>query len=471
MRKAHFASTRALVIALSLALSACASAPHSASLPQYELPASLALEGQGAADWQDWAGIWQDQALQDLLREADARNQDLQQAAARLEEARAASQAAHANLFPALDLYANNSRTRSSANTGRLPAGAKLTSNDFNWGLAASYELDVWGKLGQADAAARARVLAAQSNRAAVRMSLYANVVQHYLNLRALDAQYALLQALHSSRSQAHAVLQKRFAAGLANQLELNLAQQEVLAAAQSLSQAQQARSQTEAALAMLAGRSPAQIASPQIARGADLPSLLARSRLPQDTPSEVLQRRPDVRAAQAGLQAAQADLAQARSLYFPSLRLTAAYGRESREMSDLFSPSSMLWNLAANLTQPIFRSGSIDAVVAGSNARQQQAIAQYAQSVQAAFRDVHDALGAYAAGEHNLLAQQQRHTLAQQNRAMQRQREARGLQSALEAANHERDSLQAELALLEAQRQQLQALLGVYRALGGGAA
>ncbi len=460
----------ALAIMLAAALLAgCASGnPPEAQTPALELPGALNVPGvAGATDWRNWAALWQDAALQGLLQEADANSQDLQLASARIAEARASAQIAQANRAPAVDLYSNNSRSRSSLNTGRVSPGANPLANDFNLGISASYEVDFWGKLADADQAARARLLSAEAGRATVRMSLYANIVQTYLNLRATDAQLVLTQSLLASREQVLQAQQQRAKAGLTAQQDVNLAAQEVQATRQSLSQLGQAQRQAESALALLAGRSPAQIAAPQIARGATLEELLARTRLPQDTPSELLRRRPDVRSAEANLSAAQADLAQARTAYFPSLRLTASYGRESRELKDLFNPASMLWNLAANLTQPLFRAGSISAAVEGGEARRQQALAQYVQSVQGAFRDVHDALGALEAGNNGLQAQQERARSAAENRRLLELRNQRGLVSRQELANGERDLLSVKLNLLEAQRQQLQAVLGVYRALG----
>jgi multidrug efflux system outer membrane protein len=166
---------------------------------------------------------------------------------------------------------------------------------------------------------------------------------------------------------------------------------------------------------------------------------------------------------------AANADIGIARAAYFPRLSLTASVGQQSNDMSTLMDPASMFWNLLGNLTQPIFRAGAIDAVVAASNARQKQALAQYTQTVQNVLRDVHNALNNVAAGQDITTTTAQRIDALRSTLKLATLRYNNGYSSYLEVLNAQRDLHQAEAALIDTQRTQLNALVALYKALGGG--
>ena len=462
----------AITFVAACALSACGIAPIGPNYarPALDLPTALASTGTAAqVDWLAWWKGFNDPVLDGLLNEAAAHSQDLALATARIAEARATLDQNASNFYPTVDLNASATRRRSSENSATFSPGANPYANDRQLGLSASYEIDFWGKYARADEAARARLLAQAANRGTVLTTLYANVAQGYFALRALDAQLVLAEQTQATRVENLRLQNRRFTAGVIGELDLRQAESEAAGIQATLQQTQQARRNAESALAVLLGRTPSEIAKPVLARGADLGALYAAQAIPADLPSDVLARRPDVVAAENSLIAANADIGQARAAYFPKLSLTAGVGYQSKELSDLFDPASLLWNLVGNLTQPIFRAGAIDAVVAASNARQQQAVATYTQTVQNAFRDVHDALNNVGAGRDITATTAQRIAALRSTLRLAELRYKNGYSSYLEVLNAQRDLAQAESGLIDTQRNQLAAVVSLYKALGGG--
>jgi outer membrane protein, multidrug efflux system len=190
---------------------------------------------------------------------------------------------------------------------------------------------------------------------------------------------------------------------------------------------------------------------------------------LPANLPADVLNRRPDLVSAEQNLIAASADIAQARTAYFPKISLTATLGQQSKDFSTLLDPASLFWGLLGNLTQPIFRAGSIDAVVAAANARQQQAVAQYTQAVQNAFRDANDALNSANDGREITSTVARRIEALRNALRLADLRYKSGYSNYLEVLSAQRDLAQAEITLIDAKRAQLSATISLYKALGGG--
>jgi len=249
----------------------------------------------------------------------------------------------------------------------------------------------------------------------------------------------------------------------------LRLAEAELAASEITAQQAKLALSNTESAFAILLGRPSKAILQTDLQRGASIEQLFQAAPQATELPSDLLQRRPDLIAAEQNLIAANADVGQAKSAYFPSLRLSTGIGRESRVLQDLFSPSSLLWNVASNVTQPIFRAGAVAAVVDGAEARKQIALSQYAQSVQAAFRDVHDALAASDANAQIEVSAQHRVQALKEALRLAELRYKNGYSSYLEVLNAQRDLMQAQTSVIDTQRAQLFATVNLYKAVGGG--
>ncbi len=440
--------------------------------PAIETPASLGTLRSSTGTTTDWLQWWkgfQDPALDALLREAAANSQDLALATARVDEARATLDQNKANLYPIVDLNAAATRKRISENTATYSSAIAPVSDDRLVGLSASYEIDFWGKYAKADEAARARLMSQSATRATVLTTLYSNVAQSYFALRAFDAQTQLAETTLVTRQENVRLQKRRLDAGLIGQLDFSQAESEAASVLATLQAARQNRNNAESALAALLGRKPADILQPKVVRGETLGDLYTRQAVPGNLPADLISRRPDIVAAEQNLIAANADIGQARSAYFPKISITAGVGQQSAEMANLFDPASLFWNLVGNLAQPVFRAGAIGALVAASNSRQQQALAQYTQSVQNAFKDVHDAMNNVDAGKDIATTTAQRIAALRETLRLSEMRYKAGYSSYLEVLSAQRDLSQAEFALVDVQRSQLASLVSLYKAVGGG--
>ena len=476
MRKLNRSLSMSTALVLALSVAGCITVGPDYQRPALDVPASLvqapgssASRAASSADLLAWWKSFQDPVLDSLLAEAAANSQDLVLAAGRIEEARAGVAVADANRYPAVDAYGSATRSRASENSGRLAPGVGTNSKDFQLGLTASYEIDFWGKFRRADEAARARLLAQEDNRGVVLSSLYSTLAQTYFALRSYDAQLALAESALTTRQENLRLQQRRFSAGSIGELDLHQAEAELAGAEVTRAQATQQIATTEASIALLAGRSPRAVASPQVQRGASIADLYARMIVPADLPADLLNQRPDILAAEQALRAANADIGQARAQYSPSVRLTSGAGYESNALRDLINPASLLWNLGAGLAQPVFRAGAIGALVSGAEARRTQAEAQYVQSVQGAFRDVHDALVAQSANDVIFGASTRRASALQDTLRLATLRYNNGYSSYLEVLTAQRDLLQTQSTVIDVQRAHLSATVGLYRAVGGG--
>ena len=468
--------TRSITVAMTLVASCALSACGVAKLgPDYQRPAmdvpnSLAAPGKATdVNWLAWWKGFKDPVLDALMQEAASNSQDLALATARIAEARAVLDQNQSNFFPSVDANASSTRRRSSQNGSTFNPNIGSFSNDQQLGLSASYEIDFWGKYARADEAAKARLLGQSAARGMVLTSLYANVAQSYFALRALDAQQVLAEQTLVTRQENLRLQTRRFSAGVIGEIDLRQAESEALSLQASLQQTRQNRSNAESALVLLLGRKPADILHPVLARGTDIGTLYAQQTIPANLPSDVLTQRPDVVSAEQALIATNADIGQARASYFPKFSLTAGLGQQSQDMINLFDPASLFWNLAGNLTAPIFRAGAASAVVAAATAREQQAVAQYTLTVQSAFRDVHDALNNVTSGRDLVTTTAQRIEILRNTLRLAELRYKSGYSSALEVLNAQRDLAQAQTGLIDIQRAQLGATVALYKALGGG--
>lgn len=471
-------SVKLLPLVFSLSLAGCISVGPDYQRPQLDLPqvsqasqtiqASSAQQAQHAALKTWWKGL-QDPVLDQLIEDALKQNQDLLIATARMDEAKATAGVALANRFPTVDANLAVSRSRTSENSGKLPANANLIGENYQFGLSAVYELDLFGKLSRADEAAKARLLSQQANRDAVQISLIANVAQSYFSLRAFDAQLAFAETTLKSRQEYLTLQRKRHAAGAIGDIDLHYAESELAAGEVAFTQAKQALHNVESSLAVLTGRSPKQVMRPDIPRGLTVQQLVQNLPTPAELPSDLLARRPDLVAAEQVLVAANADVGQAKSAYFPSVRLTTSLGRESRALEDLFNPASLLWNVAASIVQPVFRAGAVSAVVDGAEARKRQALGQYVQTVQNAFRDVHDSLNNAVSNAAIDASTQSRLTAVRETYRLSNLRYQSGYSAYIEVLNAQRDLMQAEIAAIDSQRAKLSSGVALYKAVGGG--
>ncbi|OGA25779.1 MAG: hypothetical protein A3I02_04840, partial [Betaproteobacteria bacterium RIFCSPLOWO2_02_FULL_67_26] len=371
--------------------------------PAYERPAAELPAGwtgapaQGAkAPAERWWTLYGDPALDKLVEEALAANQDLALAAARVDEARALARVADSQLWPAVDATFQRDRARNSERSPfPLPPSA-IERNSYRGQIDVSYEVDLWGRLQSATQAARAELLATEAARETVRITLATEVVRAYFALVAFDAQVESTRRSLALRSDGLALQRVRHTAGLINDFTLRQLEAEVEAARAQLPALEASRTAQELALAVLLGRSPRVIMEGAVARRGEQgePAALV---VPEGLPSDLLLRRPDVAQAEQGLIAANARISEARAALFPRIGLSGYYGSESIALGDLFSTPARIWSLAFALAQPIFQGGRLFAEVEAVKARERQAVAQYQKTLQQAFSEVRRALNTQA--------------------------------------------------------------------------
>lgn len=457
-----------------LVLASCASGPEY-QRPALELPTAWHLQGDVSASHpadtvgDRWWALYDDDALNRLMDEALAHNDDLRIAAANVMEARALAGIATADRYPTVSAGASGVRNKSSAQGSfPLPAGVPRIQNTTTVTLDASYEVDLWGRYLRADQAARAELLAAESARDTVRLTLTADVVRQYFALRAADRRVAALVSTLDARDESLALLQRRVNAGAASDFDLRQAQAERLAVRSQLAGARNDVERVEAALAQLLGRSPRAVLEDKVARGSDAgaPPVL---HVPAGLPSELLLRRPDLVQAEQQLVAATARIGEARAQFFPSVALTASVGSESVQLARLFSGPAAIFQLGLGLTQPIWNAGGLQRNLDAVEARKEQALARYRQAVAAAFGDVRRALAAQTAALDTLQAEHARSDTLRLALEQSRLRFDAGIVSRIEVLDAERNLLQAELAEISAREAQQDAVADLFRALGGG--
>ncbi len=457
-------SKNVLGVVFSVVLAACASTTDT-RLPAVDLPAPSATHVAGIERW--WLQF-DDPQLTALIEEALAANLDLRLAVSRIDEARANLRLARSTLYPALDADFGAARSRRSQSTDFAFPGPQI-STTYSGGVQAAYEVDLWGRLAAGRDAAQAQLLATRYSAETVRTALAAQVASTYFALRGFDAELQITRDTLGTRSENVKLQKQRFDAGLVGEYELRLSEAERSSVVALIPALQRAIAQTESALAVLGGRSARAVYTPMITRGNDLATTALGPEVPPGLPADLLARRPDIRQAEASLVAADAGITEARAQYFPSLILTGRYGGESSDLSDLFSAPARIWSIAGSLLQPIIAAGRIGAQVDAATARRNQAEIGYVQSVQAAFRDAHDALIAHSSARDAFVAQDERRTQLIDALRLSDLRYKSGYSSFIDVLDNQRNLLDAERARVNALRDRQTALVDLYKALGGG--
>jgi multidrug efflux system outer membrane protein len=415
----------------------------------------------GGAAWRWWAAFG-DTTLDRLVDDALARNHRLEQAVARVLEARAGVTGAEAARWPSVEV--GGSAARSKTSEAVLLFGP-LYSNTFAATATARWELDLWGRLSRGKQAALASLLASEQNRRAVAQALVGDVVRTWLVIRELELQVALTERTVASYETSLAAVQDRYRSGLVGPLDLHLAGQNLAAARAQLPQFRQQLAAARRTMEILAGRYPAgtlQTGTPGAAMAAPL------APVPVGLPSALLDRRPDLLAAEANLAAAVARIGQAKAALYPRISLTADGGSRSRELGDLLAAGSDAWSLVGNLVMPLLNRGATTSQVRAAEARAREAVAAYRGAVLQAFAEVENAL------DRDLHQQERERHLAESvdraRRAVElaQERYRRGLDGLLTTLEAQRRLFTAESSHLATQRERRAARVDLIQALGG---
>ncbi len=455
---------RILGAATALVAGGCTLGPDYERPPVETPPAYIQAldEGESFANM-PWWELFGDATLQSLIRTALEENRDLGIAAARIEEFRALLGVTRADQFPTLDVSGAARRGRPSGNT--FPGSVDDSiSESYRLGADVFFEVDLFGRLRRATEAARAELLATEEDRRGLTISLVASVASAYMLLRDLDARLATARRTVATRQGSLEIIQARFDKGTVPLLDVNQAQIELADAEAAVSASARAVAQTEHALSILLGRNPS-----RIPRGLPLQAQSLPPEVPAGLPSELLQRRPDVLAAEARLAARTARIGVAEALRWPSLSLTGSLGLESAELSDLTSGDSEFWNVGAGLLAPVFNAGRNASRVEAEEARTRQALLAWEQTVQRAFREVEDALVAVRTYRSEHAARQRQVEAARSAAELARARYDGGVTSYLEVLDTERSLFSSELAESRTLGLYFDAIIQLYKALGGG--
>ena len=428
------------------------------ALPPAPWTVAAPAEAQPRGQW--WLGF-QDAVLADLVQRADQANTSIQQAAARLAEARTLLRSADAARSVQIGASAGVSRQAGSAATGSTTPAmpATLGTAGFN----AAYELDLFGRLSQASDAARLDADAREALLQSTRLLVQTDVAQTYLQLRAVQAEQALVQESLAAYQGTLRLTQRRLQAGDVAELDVARVQAEVAATESEALALQRQQALLTNALAVLAGEVASGFVLPAATGDAALPVI------PPGVPGTVLARRPDVSAAQAAVLAAQARVGVAQKAWFPAVTLTGSAGQASPELGDLFKWSARAWGVGALLSLPLFDGGQRAAQVEGAQARLEAALAEHRGQVLQAFRDVEDQLASLRLLAGQAEAQDRAVAAARRATELSDVRYRNGLVSQLELLDARRSELRNRRQALQVRSAQYAATVGLIRALGGG--
>ncbi|MCW7539582.1 efflux transporter outer membrane subunit [Aquabacterium sp. A7-Y] len=408
-----------------------------------------------------WWTQFGDPQLDTLVDTALARNTDLQQAVARVEQAEALVTQARAAQWPGVDLGGSAGRARSSETTG-LPGGGSV-GNSFRLAASTAFELDFWGRLRRASEAARAQALASGYAREVVRQTVAGLTAQSYFTLRALDEQIALTRETLKTREEGVRILGIRLKGGASARLDLDQAEALRAEAALQLRELERQRALAQSQLGLLTAQAGLTLGDGRL-QGLPLPPVP-----PAGLPSELLARRPDVRQAELQLVSANAQIGVAKAAMFPTVSLTGLAGGESAELSDVLKSGSRIWSLGFGLSLPIFDAGRRAAATTQAEARQRESLAAYQGAVQSAFKDVADALANLrAARESQADAEASERANLNALKTAQQRYDA-GYSAYLELLDAQRTANAARLRTVSNRQAQLAATVDLFKALGGG--
>jgi outer membrane protein, multidrug efflux system len=447
-------------------LSGCMTVGPDYQRPAVDTPTAWRFEEKEVRDLANtaWWEQFNDPVLNGLVETALKENKDLRIATARVEEFFGRYFSTRGDQYPLAGGGAGASRERvTEKGPTPIPPGVDTTFDYYEAFLSGSWELDFWGKYRRATEAARAELLSTEEARRTVVLTLVSAVAGTYVDISALDKQLQITQRTVETRRQTRELFQLRFDKGIISEVDLSQAEAEYQDALARLPDIELAIARAENALSVLLGRNPG-----SIPRGLTIDALIL-PQVPFGLPSDLLQRRPDIRAAEQALVAANAQIGVAKSLYFPTISLTGALGTVSTDLSDLFTGSSKVWSFGVPLTVPLFTAGRIGGEVKGAEAFQQQALYSYLQTVQNGFREVDDALVDRAKSRQRLQILTRQLDALKNYARLANMRYDEGVTSYLEVLDAERSLFTVELSQTTAQNAVFRSLINIYKAMGGG--
>jgi multidrug efflux system outer membrane protein len=458
-----------LVLALAacglVMLAGCAVGPDY-KRPSLDSPATFRgseTATNGAVPELAWWQVYQDDALQGLIREAFTNNYDLRIAMARVEQAQAVAMQARSQFFPSATYNATLNRGKNYLFGSPFPNGG-ATATSATAALNAFWEVDLWGRVRRLNESARAQFLASEDAQRGVQLSLLSEVATAYFELLELDQELAIAGWTTNSFAESLRIFSRRVGGGTASALESSRAEAAYEDAAAALPLIRQRIAITENQLSVLLGRNPGPIQRP-----AALPGTEASPQIPAGLPSALIERRPDIRESEQFLRSANAQVGGAIADFFPKIGLTALFGKVSTELSTFTHGNANVWGVGAEGAGPLFQGGRLVGQYHQSKAARVEAELRYKQTILNAFKEVSDALVA-----REQLAEIREHE-ARQVHALEQavklssERYGAGKASYYEVLEAQQQLFPAQLNLARTQRDQLLAVVALYKALGGG--
>lgn len=461
----------AVVLAVSILLTGC-TVGKKYQRPAVEIPdvhrAAPATPAPSSVSLADakWFEVFKDEKLQQLVRESLVSNFDARVAVARIDLARGQLGITRADQFPNVNAGADLSTVRTSR-SGEIEA-PKPAQVERTFGTVAlsllTFELDIWGRLRRATEAQRAQLLSEEENQRAIFVTLVAAVAQAYFELRELDLELDISRRTLSSREESLRLIKLQESAGIATMLEVRQAEELVFTAAARIPELEGRIVLQENFIATLLGVNPR-----DIPRGEALVDQHMPPEIPSGLTSDLIDRRPDIRAAEQQLVSANALVGVAKAAYFPRISLTGFFGFQSDQLSSLFSGPTRIWAFTPQLAQPIFQAGRLKSNVRVAKAQREIALIEYERAIQNGFREVSDALISYQKVREQR-AQQDLLVGALRDRVrLSMLRYEGGIDNYLNVLDAERELFNAELDLAQLRLGELTTVVQLYKALGGG--
>jgi NodT family efflux transporter outer membrane factor (OMF) lipoprotein len=458
-----------IVLFATLLVSGCVVGPDY-SRPTAPVPSGFKeMEGWKQAEPRDqeikgsWWEIYSDPVLGDLIEQVSVSNQTLAQSEAQYRQARALVAQARAAYFPVLNASGSITRSRGSGSSSANTVTLARTSTQYQVGLDASWELDLWGRVRRSVEANVANEQASAADVEAARLSLQAQLAQNYFLLRSVDAQQQIFRDSVRAFTESLKLTQNRYNAGVAARSDVVQAQTQLKTTEAQALDLDVQRAQLEHAIAVLTGKPPADFA---LARA---PLDTAPPSIPIGLPSELLERRPDIAGAERRMASANAQIGVAKAAYFPTLSLTADGGYRSTSVSNLLGTPARFWSLGADLAQVLFDAGLRRARTEQAVALYDQTVASYRQTVLQGFQEVEDNLAALRILEQEAVVQDEAVALARQSLQLTLNQYKSGIVSYLNVLTAQTTLLAAERTAVDLRNRRLAASIGLIRALGGG--
>ena len=456
---------RLLALTIAVLATSCTTVGTDYQRPVIALPAQFPHgepAATGAVMAPDWWALYAESELTRLIEQALSANADIAQAVARVEQAQGQLREAGGASVPTVNAGANAGRSEIGTSVPTNSSGRAVSGNDLKLSLSTSFEIDFWGKLARATEAARAQLLAGTAARDTVRLTVAGGVAQGWFALRSLDAQIATTRGTLKSREDSARLIGLRLKAGAGSRLDSEQAEILRADAALQMRELQRQRALAQSLLGALTADPALTLPEGALNSAVPLPP-------PTGLPSELLQRRPDIRRAEGLLISSNALLGVAQAAMFPTLSLTGALGSESSALSTLLKAPAHFWSLGLGLTAPIFDGGRNAARVDQADGRRREAVGAYQSAVATAFKEVADALANSRAARESQADNERRAASAETAERLSKARFDAGYSGYLELLDTQRTASAARLDVVRNRQAQLSASVDLFKALGGG--